>query len=232
MMYRWTPEMVRFMRDASAYSDYHARLAALMAPWLTKDAHICDAGCGLGDLSVALTAYAGHVTAVDINQDALRVLREKNNPNLTALCGDIGQLPPKTPYDAMVFCFFGRIEEILDLSKAQCRGDVFVISRNYTTHRFSLREHPTGNYGFRRAKEVLEERGIPFEARELELELGQPFRSLEDARQFFSLYSLDDDEITDEFLAQKLVKGARGFPWYLPHLRKLGFLHFFTEDIV
>lgn len=232
MMYQWTPEMVKFMRDASAYSDYHAHLAALMAPWLTKDTHICDAGCGLGDLCVALAPYAGHVTAVDLNAAALGVLEEKAVPNVTARLGDIAKLPPETPYDAMVFCFFGGIEEILNLSKAQCRGDVFVISRNYTTHRFSLREHPTGNYGFRRAKEVLAERGIPFQAQELELELGQPFRSWEDARQFFSLYSLDDDEITDEFLAGKLVKGDGEFPWYLPHLRKLGFLHFFTEDIV
>ena len=234
MMYQWTPEMVRYMGDASAHSDYHARLAALMAPWLTKDMHICDAGCGLGDLAAALTPYAGHVTAVDRNENALAALREKNLPGVTALCGDIAALTPQRPYDAMVFCFFGGIEEILDIAPKQCRGDVFIISRNYTAHRFSVGDHPTGSYGFPRARAVLEERRIPYEARELELEFGQPFRSRDDARRFFELYSRDGDNslITDAFLDGKLEPcGWEGFPLYMPHRRRLGFIHFKTEEI-
>ena len=233
-MYRWTPEMIRYMRCASAYSDYHERLAKLLTPWLGTDSHICDAGCGLGGLAVALAPHVGQVTAVDIDRDALQVLEEKSLPNVIPLCGDIAKLPPETPYDAMVFCFFGGIEEVLELAAAQCRGDVFIISRNYDTHRFSPGSHPTGNYGFCHAKKTLEQRGIPFQARELEIEFGQPFCSWEDARRFFALYSREQDKtlITDEFLAGKLVKGKGDVPWYLPSVRKLGFIHLHVEDIL
>lgn len=233
-MYRWTPEMIRYMRCASAYSDYHERLAKLLTPWLGPGSHICDAGCGLGGLAVALAPHVGQVTAVDIDRDALQVLEEKSLPNVIPLCGDIAKLPPETPYDAMVFCFFGGIEEVLELAAAQCRGDVFIISRNYDTHRFSPGSHPTGSYGFCHAKKTLEQRGIPFQARELEIEFGQPFCSWEDARRFFALYSREQDKtlITDEFLAGKLVKGKGDVPWYLPSLRKLGFIHLHVEDIL
>ena len=233
-MYRWTPEMIRYMRCASAYSDYHERLAKLLTPWLGPDSHICDAGCGLGDLAAALAPHVGQVTAVDIDRDALQVLEEKSLPNVIPLCGDIAKLPPETPYDAMVFCFFGGIEEVLELAAAQCRGDVFIISRNYDTHRFSPGSHPTGNYGVCHAKKTLEQRGIPLQARELEVEFGQPFCSWEDARRFFALYSREQDKtlITDEFLAGKLVKGKGDGPWYLPSLRKLGFIHLHVEDIL
>ena len=234
MMYQWTPEMVRYMGDASAHSDYHARLAALMAPWLTKDMHICDAGCGLGDLAAALTPYAGHVTAVDRNENALAALREKNLPGVTALCGDIAALTPQRPYDAMVFCFFGGIDEILTLAKRQCRGKVFIITRNYTTHRFSVGSHRTGTYGYRTSHDTLTALGIPFTEETMELEFGQPFRCFADARRFYETYSKDADKavITDEFLREKLVENPEGkYPWYMPHRRSLALLTFETKDI-
>lgn len=233
MMYRWEPDMIRYMRDASEHSRYNRELVTQMLPWLEKDTHICDAGCGLGYLSMTLAEHVGHVTAVDINADALRNLEEKALSNVTILCGDIAVLPPTRPYDAMVFCFFGGIEEILRIAKEQCGGSVFVVSRNYTAHRFSVGKYPTGSYGFSRAKVVLNEKGIPFIEKTLQLEFGQPFRSLEDARRFFELYSRDGNKqlITDEFLREKLVEQPGDFPWYLPHLRKVGFLRFEAEKI-
>lgn len=234
-MYRWTPDMIQYMRRASAYSNYHKHLADLIAPWLGPDSHICDAGCGLGDLAAALAPYAGQVTAVDIHREALQVLEEKAISNVTPLWGDIAKLPPEKPYDAMVFCFFGSIEEVLELAAVQCCADVFVISRNDDTHRFSPGSRPIGiRHGFRYAKNTLEQRRIPFQARELELELGQPFCSWEDARRFFEIYSREEDKplITDDFLAEKLVKGTGDFPWYLPSLRRLGWIHFRVEDIL
>ena len=35
----------------------------------------------------------------------------------------------------------------------------------------------------------------------------------------------------DEFLKEKLVEQPGEFPWYLPHLRKVGFLRFDAEKI-
>lgn len=47
-MFQWNAEKVRFMEDAAAWGDFHARLAAELAPYLPRNGHVCDAGCGTG----------------------------------------------------------------------------------------------------------------------------------------------------------------------------------------
>lgn len=237
-MQLWYEDMVRFMRDASEYGTYNQDLARLLAPHLTKRMHICDAGCGLGYLSLALAPYVGQVTAAEKNPDAVAVLEENCRrfgiTNITARCGEIGQLVPERKYDAMVFCFFGGIHEILDTVKQQCGGQVFIITRNYTTHRFSVGSHSTGSYGYKSASETLTELGVPYEKTLLDLEFGQPFRDFADARKFYEMYSKDEDKtvITDEFLQGKLVQtGREDFPLYMPHLRNLAILHFDIKDL-
>ena len=197
-MFQWNEEMVRFMRTASEYGDYHRRLVQRMRPALHSADHICDAGCGLGYLSLALAPYVRRVTAADRSEAALDVLRQncaaRGIRNIDILSGELQPVPLAAPYDAMVFCFFGRMEEIAAVAKAQCRGTVFVFKKNYTSHRFSVGEHPAGWDSFRAGADWLTERGVPFEAETLEPEMGQPFRSMEEARQFFRLYSRDADK--------------------------------------
>ena len=237
-MQLWYEDMVRFMRDASEYGTYNQELADMLAPYLTKEMHICDAGCGLGYLSLALAPYAGRVTAVEKNPDALAVLEENCRnlgiANIEPRCGVIQEVLPERKYDAMVFCFFGRIQEILEIAGRQCSGTVFIITRTYTTHRFSVGSHPNGSRGYWGTREALTGLGVPFEERIFDLEFGQPFRSLEDARRFFEIYSLDEDKsaIDDEFLRSKVVDTGRAdFPLYMPHLRNLAILKFDATDI-
>lgn len=61
----WTEESIAFLRDAAAMNRYYETVAERNAPQLTENAHICDAGCGIGELSLALKPYCRHVTAVD-----------------------------------------------------------------------------------------------------------------------------------------------------------------------
>ena len=70
----WEKDMISFMQDASEYADYNLRLTEKMLPWLREDMHICDAGSGLGYLSLALAPHVRQVTAVEINADASSVL--------------------------------------------------------------------------------------------------------------------------------------------------------------
>ena len=61
----WTEESIAFLRDAAAINRYYETIAERIAPQLPENAHICDAGCGIGELSLALKPYCHHVTAVD-----------------------------------------------------------------------------------------------------------------------------------------------------------------------
>ena len=209
-MFQWNAEKVRFMEDAAAWGDFHARLAAEMAPYLPRDGHVCDAGCGTGHLALALAPYVKRVTAVDVSAQALALLtencRKRGAANIDIRCGDIARLPPEQPYDAMVFCFFGHIEEILTISAAQCRGTVLAVMRNDGCHRFSAAQGAVRHGGYPRGAAELTARGIPFHAVERELPMGQPFRTIDDARRFFQLYRRPDDTtpVTDDFLRQRL----------------------------
>ena len=106
-MFRWNEDMIRFLRDASEQSDYHRLLAETLAGRLPADAHVCDAGCGLGYLSLRLAPYCRRVTAVDVCEETLAVLREncakEGITNITPRCGEIDTLPPDAPYEAIVF---------------------------------------------------------------------------------------------------------------------------------
>ena len=75
-MFTWTPEMIRLMQNANARSEYHRQLAAILAPKLAGCRTLCDAGCGLGSLSAALSPYFDAITAADVSDAALDVLRE------------------------------------------------------------------------------------------------------------------------------------------------------------
>ena len=238
MLHYWWEDMVRFMRDASEYGTYNQELARRLAPALNPQMRVCDAGCGLGYLSLALSPYVGQVTSVEQNPDAVTVLRNncetRGITNIIPRCGTVQDVIPETPYDAMVFCFFGGIDEILETVRRQCRGKVFIITRNYTTHRFSVGKHATGSYGYLTASRKLTELNIPYTEELFSLEFGQPLRNLEDARRFYEIYSKDEDKtvITDEFLRSKVVDNDDAiFPLYLPHRRNLALLTFDTADL-
>lgn len=234
----WYSDMIRFMADASEYGTYYEQLVQKMLPWLSKDAHICDAGSGLGYLSLALAPYASRVTAVEKHPDAAAVLaencRRRKITNVISRCGSIDETLPAEQYDAMVFCFFGGIRQILKTAKEQCRGEVFVFTRNYTRHRFSAGSHTSGMEGYPEFCALLEQLGIPAHRETFSLEFGQPLQNLDDARRFFDLYSKDADKslLTEDFLRSKLVQtGREDFPLYLPQRKQLAFFHFSVKDI-
>ncbi len=232
MMQWWGPDAIRFMRDASEYGDYYVRLAGRLMRWLPADGHVCDAGCGLGYLAQALARRCRRVTAIDRSEAAIAELRARApEQNLTVLCEDLFAMPPAPQFDAMTFCYFGRIEEILRLTKRHCRGTAVVIKRDCREHRFSV-DASAAHCDIRPAAEAfLKERGIPFHAEKLELELGQPFRTMEDAMTFFRLYN-KGGELTAQWVASRLTEtGQADYPLYLPEIRKMAILVLQAGDI-
>lgn len=233
----WDEDTIRWMKDASEAASYNRELAAYIGRQLPAGSHVCDAGCGLGYLSLELSRYAARVTAVDISQDALEVLREncaaRGISNVSLRCGDIEQLEPETPYDAMAFCLFGGGDDALRIAAAQCRGDVFMVLRNYSSHRFSVNQHRMEYTVCRNVRDLLERLHVPYQYEERALDLGQPFRSMEDARRFFIRYSRDDERaISDAFLLSRVQPtGKNDFPYYMPHKREVGILRLRAADI-
>jgi len=233
----WDRDTIRWMADAAECEPYYAELARRIAPKIAAGSHVCDAGCGLGYLSLELAKSAAQVTAVDISAQALAVLENKRAAlaigNIEIRCGDIWQTTPNIPYDAMVFSLFGSGMDALRLAKAQCRGDVFMVLRNYHSHRFSVKEHRIDYAVLDDVCLLLQKLSIPYEKETFDLAFGQPFRSWLDARAFFERYGQDDAcEITDAFVKSRVQKTEdKTFPYYMPHWRKVGLLHLRVKDI-
>ena len=77
--------------------------------------------------------------------------------------------------------------------------------------------------------------GIPFTFDTQELEHGQPFASLDEAVQFFRIYSKDEapGAVTPEAVLPRLQKtGDDAFPYYLPQIKRLGILTIKMEDLL
>ena len=93
-MFTWMPEMIRLMQNANARSEYHRQLAAILAPKLAGCRTLCDAGCGLGSLSAALSPYFDAITAADVSDAALDVLRETMGAMPAASVGEDDGVSP------------------------------------------------------------------------------------------------------------------------------------------
>lgn len=238
-MFKWDLRMIQFMRDAvEENSAYFKSIAGKVSEYLPVDAHVCDAGCGLGYLSIELSKYCRNVTAVDIASQALNELRSRlkhvNCNNIRIIEGDIRANPPIKPYDAMVFCLFSSLEDALSIAKEQCSGTVIIIKRNWNNHLFSLSQKALVRHTFKEALERLDMLRIPHKSETLVLEMGQPFRSMADAVEFFQVYSNDDcpQEIKAEDIADKLIhRESDRFPYYLPALRQLGIIVLKASDV-
>lgn len=228
-MFKWTQESIAYMDDACRRTDFHRKLTAELQPYLRETDSVCDAGCGLGYLSLSLAPYVGAVTAVERDSQALAVLerevKARGIANVTAVQDDVLAYRPDTRFDAMVFCFFGSIEEILAAAARCCRGTVLAVVRNDARHRFSGKSRGPGRHSYEIACRILAGKGICFTARTEAFDFDQPFRSLEDARRFFELYGGSED-----WRSRLVETGDPEYPWQLPSRREFGLITFQMGD--
>ena len=237
-MYIWSPDSIRFRMDAAVYTKYDESIATQILPHLSESAHVCDAGCGLGYTSLALARHCARVTAVDTSKEALAVLRDHitagSIQNIDVVENDLFAMEPNEKYDAMLFCFFGRLEETLRAAKAQCAGTVFMVKKNWRNHRFTPGEMPLKRFTFQQTLMELDALQIPYRAETFPIEMGQPFRSLEDALLFFETYRQEDDDADispDKVKRLLCATESDEFPYFLPAARTLGIVAVHTKDI-
>ena len=227
-MFCWTDDMISFMQDAANFGSYQQELADWICGALPAVRHVCDAGCGLGFLSVRLAELSGQALS-----NLRRMAAEKRISNLQILETDMMTFTPERPYDAMVFCLFGRMQEILRVAKRCGAGEIVVVKKAFTHHRFSVSSVPLRDEVTEQAADFLRAHGVPFRLETKTFDMGQPLRSLDDAVRFFEIYSKDaPGTITRETVLPRLREtGDDVFPYYLPQEKALGRFTIDTKDI-
>lgn len=196
-MQNWDEQIMAFMRDAEAYNSYTRDLAAWILPQLNDDDAVCEAGCGMGQLALALAGHVRCYTAFDRDPDALCDLIEaaKHVDNLRVECAELGSYRADEPMDVLLLCLVGAVEGVFAAAdRLQCDRVIEIIRR--TPDALTKRD-PSGldtaalPEGWRLASK--ESKDLP---------LNQPFRSFEDARAFADLYI--DSTLSDAALQAML----------------------------
>lgn len=220
-MFCWTEERLGFMADACRRTDFYYKLAEELLPCLPRGARVCDAGCGLGYLSLALAAQVSHVTAVEQCAGALKVLRQeiaaRGVENITPVCADVFTYAPEAPVDALVCCFFGSMEEVVPLARRLRCATVLAVVRSDDTHRFSGASRAGTRHSLQAARDYLDSHGLAYTEKALALPFHQPFRTLAAAERFAATYG-------GVWRGELRETGDGAFPWELPSVRECALL--------
>jgi SAM-dependent methyltransferase len=224
--------MIRFMQDASEHSSYFADLAHSISPHLTSAMRICDAGCGLGYLSVELASHVAHIDAIDripaVIGSLRRLLVERSLSNVTAQPAHLEYLSSALHYDAMIFCLAVPFDEAEAIARAHHAKKLIVINKlKHITRDTAFTRCPGNLYSAGDDPSVVNlvtTRGRECRGEVLSLELGQPLRSREDAALFFETYRDDLNAGSSDFTAlfSKLERhSSPDFPYHFPMQRTL-----------
>lgn len=233
-MFTWTEASAAFWEDSAKYTKSYDRLADRAAAHLVPDGTVFEGGCGLGHLSLALSRRGYAVTAMDASPLPLRYLREnarQQSLSLDIRQGDAFALPEEEVYDNAVFCFFGSVSETLAWSKVHCRESLVLFKKSWSTHRFSRDEAAIRKFTYPLTLKELDRLGVPYESSVFDVDMGQPFRSLEAAVRFFALYDPEGAMTTAEVRARITDTVDPCFPFYLPAMRPAGMIVLRAQDI-
>lgn len=234
-MFVWTEESAAFREDSAAYTRCYDALAEKAAAHLTPGSALFEGGCGLGHLSLALARRGFAVISMDLSPLPLRYLRARaarEGADLTVRQGDVFALPGSEVCDGAVFCFFGGVRETIAWAKAHCRDRLILFKKNWSTHRFTRDPGALRKYTYPLTLRELDEIGVPYEAEVFDVDMGQPFRSLEDAVRFFRLYDPEAAMTEVEVRSRLTETGDPVFPHYLSALRPVGMIVIRAEDIL
>lgn len=225
MAFTWTQERIRWYLDASERTDFHARLAGYIRPYIRPDDHLCDLGCGLGRVSLALAKDVAKVTCVDTDPQVLTVV-ERDAARLgidnlvTCACG-AAEL--QAPFDVGLMVYFGAPFSLMEACLTKTRRTLIRVMDQ------PGRDRPLGNRSRETPEAVcraLGEQGYAVERLQAALAFHQPLRSPAEGAAFLVCsYPQATPQDIQAVLAKELEEtGDEEFPYRLPKVRRLEIL--------
>jgi SAM-dependent methyltransferase len=224
MLFDWNADTIRWYSDAEAYSGFYKKIAGMIIPGLREYQTLCDLGCGPGLFSFEAAPYFDSVECVDLSEKALRSIKERaaqqGFKNISTRLEDAYQLAGT--WDVIFMSFFGSRE--LDRFLSMCRKLIAVVSDTSESELFPMKEQRFKKNTADETARYLKGKGIQYRLTHRNLEFGQPFKSLEDARRCIRYYvpDLTNSEL-DSCLNTRLEE-TRGevWPYYLPRMKSVG----------
>jgi hypothetical protein len=245
----WTPGIVHFMEDASAQTRYFRELGGIVKAAVPAGSYLCDAGCGMGQLAIELAPWAGGIEAVDRSVNAISYLSGRlamlGVTNVAPIASEMQRVRPMRTYDYMVFslsmgvedaygcaralgvqrfCVVNKVHARMDAERARTATALGHGAPGWQPRQLTPRPRRPIVYDFAAELKRLKRHGYRCSGREVELEFGQPFKSLDEAQWYYRIFRNHTyPGGIDKYLLASQLEHHEGaaFPWYLPIQRHL-----------
>ena len=227
MLFTWNEQTFQWFEDTSEYTGYNRELAKRILPHLKDCQTICDIGCGMALVDFELAKNFAQVDCVDINEAVIQNVRdraEKNRvSNLQTVLSD--GMEQTGIYDGVMALFHGSIETVGERYLSFARKRLIL-----AVHASAFGSTGPAKYRIRKCCDVdsttawLEEHGLSYTIENMELEFGQPHRSLEDAIAFTRTFTrnVPEEELATYVKEHVIETGRTDFPLYTPKKRQFG----------
>jgi SAM-dependent methyltransferase len=225
MHFAWNEETIAWFKAASAYTDFHRKLAGRLRETVSGAELMYDIGCGLGLLSQELAGEVGRIVGVDMNREALASLEAdaaaRGIGNISTMHGDCYQTEPVC--DVILMSYFG--SSTLEFFLPFCKQLISIVDLNEGSSMGGK-----GLSGGKRKRQTadklerqLKEAGRRYTLEPVSLEFGQPFVSKPDAMRFLQVYYGSTPEETEACMARRLVQAEQApYAYYLPYTKHMG----------
>ena len=224
----WTQERIENYKSASEYTSFHRKLSVLAEPYLDENWTMADIGCGPGLVDYWLAPMVRSISAIDNDPVAIEYLtnwleeifrtNKSISDKITPRLASLDDITEET-WDVVTMSFFGVSESILEkaLSLATKRVLIFMHGRPETTGPLSV-PGDTDPFKVPEMEAYLKKKNYSYKKNVMEMQFGQPFKSIGDIHSFLSSYSSGEDfekRMTDA--EERIIKTNRfDYPYYLP----------------
>jgi hypothetical protein len=181
-------------RQASEFTGFHKKLGVLIEPYLNERWTMADIGCGLALLDFHLMNGVKSVTAIDVDGKALAEVERRIDEELAANHKDAGKIETLLAdaaelgdrrWDIVLMSFFADSTEMVGrmLSRADHRG--VVVMHGYERGGiFDPVRAGKPRMTVQEMEEYLAAEGYGYRKSMVDLQFGQPFRTIEEIHTF------------------------------------------------
>lgn len=211
-MIKWEGKILTEYVRAGQFEPYAKDVVDRVKEYIINK-EVIDAGCGPGNISVALSEYADKVIGIDAQTKAIEYAKElySDVKNLSFKVGDIFDLESNS-CDVLFGVSIGRIDERnLELIRIPRKYLIFV--NTLKSQYFPKRNH--NEYD----DTILKNGNYKYETFRLSTSFGQPFLNYDEAVDFIRRHNLSDDY--EKFAKENIKEISSGFPLYLENKKNI-----------